>query len=172
MLWGHERVVEAIMTDRPVLPMRFGSVAPDDAAVRHMLARRQKEFSATLRRLTGMVEIGVGAVWQPETTTADQPVEPGMGPGSAYLLRRSGSYRRARSLLERVDRVLAELSKTRVDRLLKSPTLPVSAAYLVPHRNVHTFTDRVAELDAEIEDAQVFCTGPWPPYSFTRAQAS
>ena len=63
-LWVHERVVERIMTDRAVLPMRFGSRLPDDDALRELLAARRQEFLATLQRVRGRVEVSVRAMQQ------------------------------------------------------------------------------------------------------------
>ena len=37
-LWRHEAVVEALMTDRTVLPVRFGTILADETAVRSFLA--------------------------------------------------------------------------------------------------------------------------------------
>jgi gas vesicle protein GvpL/GvpF len=61
-LWVHERVVERVMADRAVLPMRFGTKLPDDEALRAVLAERQQEFVETLDRLRGRVEIGIRAM--------------------------------------------------------------------------------------------------------------
>ncbi|MDQ3850444.1 MAG: GvpL/GvpF family gas vesicle protein, partial [Actinomycetota bacterium] len=57
VLWAHERVVEDLMADRPVLPMRFGSALRDDDAVRAMLVTRGEELAAALRRVSGAVEL-------------------------------------------------------------------------------------------------------------------
>src|SRR5919109_3017447 len=76
-LWVHERVVERIMADRAVLPMRFGSKLPDDAALRDVLATRQQEFLTILARVRGRVEVGVRAM-QPlgaQAPVGDHPVE-------------------------------------------------------------------------------------------------
>lgn len=171
-LWAHERVVEALMLDRAVLPMRFGSVERDDGAVRRMLTARQQELIVALARVSGAVELGVRAALQPEVTTGAEPAAAARGAGTAYLMRRSGSHRRARALAERLDCSLAELCRTRVQRLPASPSPSVSAAYLVDRGGVDAFRGQVATLDAEVEDAQIVCTGPWPPYSFTEARAS
>jgi hypothetical protein len=45
-LWTHERVVERLMTDRSVLPVRFGSAFDDEDGVRRLLVDRQSAFSS------------------------------------------------------------------------------------------------------------------------------
>lgn len=62
-LWAHERVVEGLMTDYAVLPMRFGSLLDDDAAVRALLSARAAELRAGLRHVAGAIELGVRAAW-------------------------------------------------------------------------------------------------------------
>jgi hypothetical protein len=34
------------------------------------------------------------------------------------------------------------------------------------------FTDLVREIDAGLEEAELACTGPWPPYSFAEGGRS
>ena len=172
-LWAHERVVEDLMSERAVLPMRFGSVLGDDDAVGQMLVGRVEELSAALRRVSGAVELGVRAAWDPEAIANDRDLVAGArGQGTAYLLGRSESRRRAHELAERLDRSLAGLSRTRVQRLLTSPSLPVSAAYLVDRTGVDAYRGRIATLDAHVDHAEIVWTGPWPPYSFTAAEES
>ena len=80
-LWVHERVVERIMADRAVLPMRFGSRLPDDDALRELLAARQQEFLGTLQRVRGRVEVSVRAMQQGgEQPSAAEPSPRGRSP--------------------------------------------------------------------------------------------
>ncbi len=43
-LWQHEAVVEALMTDRTVLPVRFGTVLADEAAIQAVLEAHYADF--------------------------------------------------------------------------------------------------------------------------------
>lgn len=173
VLWAHERVVESLMPDGPVLPMRFGSLLRDDEAVEAMLCERREELIAALGRVSGAVELGVRAAWDPEAAAAggsrDSPTE---GAGAAYLLGLSRSRQRAAALAERLDRAVDGLCRARVQRLLSSPSLPVSAAYLVDRGGVDAFRGQIATVDAEVQEAEIICTGPWPPYSFTTGQGA
>jgi len=165
-LWAHERVAESLLEDGAVLPMRFGSVLPDDDAVASLLTERRDEFTAGLQRVRGAVELGVRVAWElEEVALADDQVA--QGPGAAYLRGLSQSRRRARELAERVNGAVAGLFRAHVHRLLTSPSLPVTGAYLVDREAVGPFRARIAALDGELEGAGIVCTGPWPPYSFT-----
>jgi hypothetical protein len=54
LLLQYERAVEDLMTEHEILPVRFGSVFPDESAVREMLRERDEEllglFGACRRR--------------------------------------------------------------------------------------------------------------------------
>jgi hypothetical protein len=173
-LWTHERVVEELVAQRPALPMRFGSMLRDDGAVAAMLADRQAELISALRRVRGAVELGVRVAWEQPAkgaVVAGEASTAARGPGAAYLLGLSATRRRASALAERLDHSVASLAHARVQRLLAAPTLPVTAAYLVDRERVESFRRRIVALDAELPDAAIVCTGPWPPYSFARGDS-
>lgn len=62
-LWRHEAVVESLMGEWAVLPMRFGTVFADEARVRASLETRYSEFVASLRRVRGRVELALRVMW-------------------------------------------------------------------------------------------------------------
>lgn len=56
-LFAHEELLDSIVTEAPVLPMRFGAVvSSDDAVADELLAEHYDEFAAALRQLEGHVE--------------------------------------------------------------------------------------------------------------------
>jgi hypothetical protein len=88
----HEAVVEGLMGERPLLPMRFGSTSGDVAA---LLVERHDELLAALERVRGAVEVGVRPG---EDATA--------ATGTEYLMRRVA--------VERVHESLAGLARESV----------------------------------------------------------
>jgi hypothetical protein len=169
-LWRHESVVEELMRGGSALPMRFGSVLADDDAVRTTLHEREDELAAGLDHVRGAVELGVRVLWEPDS---EEIAVPGAGPpdadagaGTAYLLRRLGHTRRSQELADEVHQPLAEIARDSSRRLLATPRLLLSGAYLVDDEGVGAFGTRVEELDDRLEDLSILCTGPWPPYSF------
>lgn len=64
-LWRHERITEALMADRGVLPVRFGTTVADEAELAKMLTTRAEEFRELLELVRRRVEIGVRALWTP-----------------------------------------------------------------------------------------------------------
>jgi len=62
-LTAHERVIEEIMKDHTVLPVRFCTIADNAEEVRGLLRKRRPEFRGLLRDLDNKVEMGLKARW-------------------------------------------------------------------------------------------------------------
>ena len=54
-------------------------------------------------------------------------------------------------------------------RLLATPQLLLSGAYLVSRERTDEFRRCVESLGRDHPDLRILCTGPWPPYHFTPA---
>jgi Gas vesicle synthesis protein GvpL/GvpF len=153
-MWAHEQVVERIMAERTVLPMRFGTKVADHAALREMLATRQDEFRAALDRVRGCVEVGVRVV---------QPAEPiAATTGREYLEARLRTVRRADAVHEPLTKLAVEATR----RHARGPDELLRAAYLVDRAAVSRFHGAVERLQRANPELAIHCTGPWPPYSF------
>jgi hypothetical protein len=157
ILWRHEEVVESLMEERDLLPVRFGTLVEDEeAAVRAILERRE-ELSATLDRVRGAVELAVRALaGEPEAGD-----EPAAASGADYLRAKARRAEEARLLHE----PLAFLAR---DCVVHAGPELLRAAYLVDREAVDAFVGLVRRLQATHEELSLLCTGPWPPYSFAR----
>jgi hypothetical protein len=60
-LMAHQAVLQRLMEDGAVLPMRFGLVAPDEDSVRQVLDENAQAYSDRLRLLAGCVEYNLKA---------------------------------------------------------------------------------------------------------------
>ncbi len=166
VLWAHERVVERLMSDRTVLPVRFGSTVDDDAALRRFLAERQQALLATLARISGRVELGVRVL---ELVREDDRVPVGAPPptGRDYLLGKLLDGRVASSL----HASLAALAADARTQTTRSADEVLRTAYLVDRVAVPRFRAAVERLQHDHPAVAILCTGPWPPYSFAEAPA-
>ncbi len=135
-LWERESLLEDLMGERALLPIRYGTRVEDDAAAAAAVEPRGAELAAALDRVRGAVELSVRAV-------AREGAEP--GDVSAIHTRLSGLAR--------------EHARLEGSELLR-------AAYLVDRTAVDGFVAAVRELQHEHRGLSVLCTGPWPPYSF------
>ena len=50
--------------------------------------------------------------------------------------------------------------------LAPRPDVPLLDAYLVDRERVDEFVALVEQIDVGLDDVDLVCTGPWPPYSF------
>jgi hypothetical protein len=174
---AHEAVLERLLELTTIVPLRFGAIFEDTAAIESMVEQRRDELTGTLERVRGCVELGV-QVWQ-ETRRAgdDAPA----ASGRAYLERRQEARRSAEEWAVRVqellgaahDRLLADAEGGVVNRPQpreltgRDETMLLNAAYLVPAGD-QALARTVAELDAEHRELglRFELTGPWPPHNF------
>ena len=152
-LWHHEEVVEALMEERDLLPVRFGTLVSDEDAAARAVTERREELAASLDRVRGAVELAVRA------HTHGHDEAPVAATGIEYMQAKARRVEAARLLHEPLD-FLARRSV-----LLPGPEL-LRAAYLVDRDMVDRFVALVRRLEESHADLDVVCTGPWPPYSF------
>jgi len=60
----HASVLERMMPQATVLPLRFGTVAPDQAALHACIAAHRGAFREALLGIEGRVELGLKASWR------------------------------------------------------------------------------------------------------------
>ena len=177
-LWQHEEVVEALMADRTVLPVRFGTMLADKTAVQSVLAAHYADFVASLDRVRGRVELGLRVLWndrRPQTTDRRDSFcgRPPAVSGRSYLLARLEEERQVRAWRQRAEALatklhapLARLAAVSTRQVLVTPRLLLTAAYLVEQDQVTTFRGKVEALSTAYPALHFLCTGPWPAYSF------
>jgi hypothetical protein len=162
-LWRHEQVVEALMEDRDLLPVRYGTLVDDDAAAVRAVDARRDELSAALDRVRGAVELSVRAVGDPEDGDGEA------AGGRGYLRTKMRSAAAQESVTLSLHKPLAALARADMRRSPRPPSELLRAAYLVDRDAIGAFTRLVARLDDRHPGLQLLCTGPWPPYSFAEA---
>lgn len=176
-LWRHEEVLEALMKDRAVLPVRFGTLLPLRRSVSDMVCRAYRTLVQDLDRVRGHVEIGLrfltAEYGDEDARAAAAPVQPAMGPGSAYLQARLAKERairdRQRAKLKPVREVYEVLAghahASRLDDA-RDDRHGASAAFLVPRDHIASFQGVIGDVAHAHPELALLCTGPWPPYSF------
>jgi Gas vesicle synthesis protein GvpL/GvpF len=172
-LWVHERVVERIMADRAVLPMRFGTKLPDEATLRQVLAAREQELLATLARVRGRVEVGVRAMQALGAEAADdpppQPPAPIATSGREYLEAKLRNGRQVEREAAALHEPLARLAVEVRRQSARAPEELLRASYLIENGVLARFRATVERLQRAHPGIAILCTGPWPPYSFVGA---
>ena len=172
----HERVIERVMAEHTILPVRFYSVAPNAEEVRSLLRSRYSDFKMLLRELDNKVELGLKALWKDMNQVLREAPE-----NASRELSRQGSLtggeagRRARVALEGrkaeiAERVLQPLRSLAVDLRLSrtyGDDMIMNASFLVDRTREREFDARVEALAAQHSGSIEFrYVGPVPPYSF------
>lgn len=179
-LWRHEAVIETLMADRAVLPVRFGTTLPDEVAVQTALSARYADWVTALARVRGHVELGLRILWNDDFPITDRRAPTAQGgrsavadSGRAYLLARLEEERQVRDWQQRAQALamilhtpLARMAAESTCRVLLTPRLLLTAAYLVERSQIVRLRQAVETLGAAHPALSLLCTGPWPPYNF------
>ncbi|QOV34365.1 GvpL/GvpF family gas vesicle protein [Streptomyces ferrugineus] len=181
-LLAHSSVLAEAGAAGCVLPMRFGSVAPDDDTVTAVLAERAEHYKERLTALDGKVEYNVKASHAEEAVLhrvlAENPEIRAMT--EANRQSGGGSYEQRLRLGEMV--VAAVKAREAEDATDVRHTLEPAAAavsvgpestgwlanvsFLVDRDEVETFLTAVEQLREGHPHLELRVNGPLPPYSF------
>lgn len=180
-LTAHSDVLEAVLAAGTVLPMRFGVIMPDDAAVREQLLEPHRdELLAQLERLDGRVELTLRATYEEapllREILAEEPeiraIHAAGNRGYLEQIRLGEMIAGAVDARRRrdADQILAQLTPLAEDYQLAEPRherMALSASFLIPR-------GAIADFDAAVDDVgrrqkhrmRLRYTGPLPPHSF------
>jgi hypothetical protein len=186
-LEAHERVVEALLAEGTVLPMRFGTVASDDEAVEAELASSAGRYTELLAQLRGKVELNVKAVHREEAVLRGLLLDDrelrnlrealqAAGGGSHHDKVEFGEKLSA-ALDERrtrdAEHVVAEL-RPHASAVTLGPPVGgcfVNASFLVGAKQRKKFEASLKRLRQELSElVEIRLYGPLPPYSFVASR--
>lgn len=184
-LLAHQDLLLRLMDEGPVLPMRFGMVAPGQETVERQLAADEAGCLAALKRLSGCHEINVKAL-AAQDALADVVAEDGTVRRLREAARRRPGYEASLRLGEAVAASLARRAADAGRRVLRELTPRARAVSAGPEvqgcaLNVSFLVEREAG-DAFLAEARRFAdenrghvelrlAGPLPCYSFVSAEA-
>ncbi len=63
-LTAHTKVIEEVMKDYTVLPVKFCTIAASTEEIYNLLGKRHTEFKSLLRDLDNKIEMGLKAIWK------------------------------------------------------------------------------------------------------------
>jgi hypothetical protein len=185
----HQKTVEKIMEHFTVLPMKFGTLAPDGSAVIHILRQGYDSFWQTLAAIKGRVEVEVVTTWDVKSIFQEIANEEPIAQRKAQIATRAP----AETMNERVEigrMVKASLEARRENcrttllaalmdcaddmRVNPLPTdeMVMNVAFLVDRLGWQRLEDAVRELDRRFNGVLHFrLIGPLPAYSFATIEA-
>jgi len=184
-MMAHTLVLEEVMRESPILPVRFCTVAPGAEAIEKILKRRYGEFNGLLHEMAGRVELGLKAFWYEdsifqEIVEENPPIRRlrdslmGRPTDETYYDRiRLGEMVDAAMWKKRdedAEKILTPLrslvDKTRANKVV-TDRMVLNAAFLVKEARQADFDEAVKWLDEEMGKRIIFkYVGPVPPYNF------
>lgn len=189
-MMAHTVVLEEAMRQFTILPVRFGTVAPNtEAILEKVLKRRYGELISLFEEVDGRLELGLKAFWyegaifreileeNPAIVSLRNSLMGSHAEETYYERIRLGEMiesamwkkrdQDAEKILERL-RPLAY--KSRANKVI-TDRMVLNAAFLVNHQNEAGFDRVVQEMDAEMASRLMFkYVGPVPPYNFVNIQ--
>ena len=185
-MMAHTAVLEEVMKEFTILPVRFGIVAPDEKAIREqILERRYDEFDRLLHGMEGRVELGLKTFWYEDVALREiieeneiiRQLRDGLAGRPAEetyydrirlgeLVEQAVSRKRAAdadSILKRLNPIARD---SRVNKVITERMI-LNAAFLVRREREPEFDLAVQQMDREMGQRLMFkYVGSAPPYNF------
>jgi hypothetical protein len=181
---AHQKAIEAVMAQQPVLPVRFATIAEDEEKVKRILKAEYDSFKRLLAKVGDKVELGVKAVFLEnvyETILGKYQAIRTFKERIAVLPAERTHFERMR-IGEMVEEALGTEKQSAADDILAtlSPLaaevktnstygelMIVNAAFFVPKCRETDFDRSVQELGAKYDGrATLKYVGTMPPFNF------
>ena len=185
-MMAHTLVLEEVMRQRTILPVRFGTVAPStDAVLEQVLNRRYGGMISTFEEVENRVELGVKAFWyegvifqeiieeNPTIRSLRDSLKTRKAEETYYERIRLGEKIEAameKKREEDSEKILEKLRpivyKSRANKVI-TDKMVLNGAFLVDRSREPEFDEAMRILDAEMQKRVMFkYVGPVPPYNF------
>ena len=185
-MMAHTVVLEEVMREYALLPVRFGTLAPSEEAVRErILRRRYGEFLGLLGNMTGLVELGLKVFWYEDKVFGEIIDENAairnLRDKLAHRRPEEGYYDRIHlgEMIEQAmwnkrdadtEKLLAQLSplvsEYKANKVV-SDRMVCNLAFLLAAERQPEFDALIHQLDEASNDRLIFkYVGPVPPYNF------
>jgi len=152
------RVTRALFQNAAIIPFRFPTTLPDEAAIREHLHNRNDAYLQALSRFRGLVQMEIRV--SPEHASAVAQV--GSSTGTKYL---QNVAHRAQLVDNAIAACRAAINEEVIDFRQRKSVHGVRCFALVRREAVSQFQDHIQRirLDLAIKAA---VSGPWPPTEF------
>lgn len=183
-LTAHQRVVETVMRDYPILPVKFGTILPAQARADDLLAQGAEMFGQALAHFAGKIQVEVVVLWELPKVFGTIAAEPaivelkariGSRPAEETMFDRvalgqavqASLGRRRAALGKQVIEMFADLALDVVVNPMMDDSMVINLAMLLRAAQRPELDARLQRLDEALEGQfQIRCVGPLPPYSF------
>ncbi len=168
----HARVIASCFEHSTVLPFRFGTVFPDDDALRRSVRSNQRQFNANVDRLRGKAEMHLKVMFEDSGPNSPKYLSsPCVGKEYLSRLRETATVQRerqtkAKAVFVQVHRMFSPLEEDISCRRTDSGKMMLDIAHLIENGSVVRYQNKYSSASQTMRDCQIMLSGPWPPYHF------
>jgi transcription elongation GreA/GreB family factor len=188
-LFAHQAVIEKVLQEHTVVPVKFGTMARDEEEVRAILEKGYPQLRAALEAMEGKIELDVVALWRDLGSVLRE-----IGEEEEIRRARAGIENRPPEETTEGRVRIGKLVKVRLDRCREERATDIVQALeglaqdMLPHAllddrmilNTAILVERSREgevgqalerLNGQCAERVDFrCVGPLPPYSFSTVE--
>jgi len=179
----HQAVVEKLMADFTVLPVRFQTVIDGRDNLLSMMQSYYKDLKDNLERLHNKFEFGIKVIWpagkvKENIVKAIKSNEQKMSESDAsaskrFMKKKFDKYRMDKEFEAKADKFIKVMdiffskftAEKRIEKL-KTENLLLDAVYLVEKDKVSNFREAFEHIKSARPDFKYLFSGPWPAYNF------
>ena len=180
---AHEDVVESLMENFTVLPVRFHTVFDAKENILSMMGDYYTDFKDNLNRLRNKVEFGIKVIWPAEKIkehitscywkSGRKEVVSDDSPIKRFIREKFEKYKIDKEFTEKANRLVTTidifLGKSAAEKKLEkleTENLLLDGVYLVEKDKQSNFKEAFEHIRSARTDLRYLFSGPWPPYNF------
>lgn len=188
-LFAHQAVIEKMMEEHTVVPVKFGTTARDEAEVQTILKKGYPQLTAALQAMQGKIELDLVVQWRDLNSVFRQiGEEPEIRRVKAAIALRAAQettaerVRIGQMVKARLDQMREERAAEIVESLkplaqdvcphaLVADRMILNTAFLLERAREREVGETLNWLNGRYGDSIDFrCVGPLPPYSFATVE--
>jgi len=184
LLVKHQRIIEGVMPEYSIIPMKLGTVVLDDE-VKEILVNGYKLIKEIFTKILDKIELDVVAIWSdfnsmlkevaeekeikefkekllsnPKGITVDDRMKIG-------LMIKKAVDKKRQLYAQKIQEALGRISLDSKTHELMDDRMVINTAFLINKEERVEFEQKIEELNALfLEKLNFRCVGPLPPYSF------
>jgi hypothetical protein len=179
----HEAVVEKLMEQFTVLPVRFQTIIDGRDSLLSMMQSYYKDFKDNLARLHNKLEFGIKVIWPADKVKAniiktlkkDEQKMQGSdnSPSKRFIEEKFEEYKidkefeaKADKLIKVMDIFFSRFAAEKKLEKLKTENLLLDAVYLVEKNKESNFREAFEHIKGGPLGLKYLFSGPWPAYNF------
>lgn len=179
----HEAVVEKLMKDFTVLPVRFGTIIDGRDNLLSMMHDYYKDFKDNLARLHNKIEFGIKVIWPADKVKANiikalkkneqKILKLDSSPTKRFMKEKFEEYELSKEFGIKADRFikvmdifLSRFAAEKKLEKLKTKNLLLDAVYLVEKDSESDFREAFEHIKGGPPGLKYLFSGPWPAYNF------